>query len=30
MNQIVEGLAGVEVIVDDFLVSSFGDTYDEA
>jgi len=30
MNQIVEGLAGVEVIADDFLICGFGDTYDEA
>ena len=30
VNQIVEGLAGVEVIAYDFLVCGFGDTYDEA
>ena len=29
MNEIIEGLSGVEVIADDFLVSGFGDT-DEA
>ena len=30
MNQIVEGLAGIEVIADDFLVCGFGDTAEEA
>ena len=30
MNEIVKGLVGFEVIADDFLVSRFGDNYDEA
>lgn len=30
MHEAVEGLQGVEVIGDDFLVCGFGDTADEA
>jgi len=30
MNETIEGLQGVEVITDDFLVCGFGDTVDEA
>jgi len=30
MNQIVKGLASVEVIAEDFFVCGFGDTCDEA
>ena len=30
MHQIIEGLNGVEVIADDFLIIGFGDTMSEA
>ena len=30
MNEIVEGLKGVKIIADDFLVCGFGDTKEEA
>ena len=30
MNEAIEGLGGVEVVADDFLVCGFGDTVNEA
>lgn len=30
IHELIKGLAGTEVVVDDFVVAGFGETYEEA
>jgi len=30
MHELIDGLTGTEVVIDDFMVAGFGDNYEEA